>query len=134
MIFDIKKLLWKSKFGTFNLVISIWIQLTVTSWFLTKNLSNFISLPWILHNWYYHSIDCAHFQILPIRSDNPGKEPKSNQETSEMHASIPPIVRNGNQFEYHNSWYIQSLNTTKVSEGLPFRKIKVINLLAWLNN
>ena len=67
------------------------------------------------------------FYFYCFRSDNTEKEPKSNQETSEMHASIPPIVRNGNQFEYHNSWYIQSLNTTKVSEALPFRKIKVIN-------
>ena len=67
------------------------------------------------------------FHFYCFRSDNTEKEPKSNEETSEMHASIPPIVRNGNQFEYHNSWYIQSLNTSKVSEALPFRKIKVID-------
>ena len=26
------------------------------SWFLAKNLSNFVSLPWKLHNWYCHNL------------------------------------------------------------------------------
>ena len=26
------------------------------SWFLGKNLSNFVSLPWKLHNWYFHNV------------------------------------------------------------------------------
>ena len=64
--------------------------------------------------------------LLSFRSDTSEKEAKSNQETSEMHTSIPPIVRNGHQnFEYSNSWYIQPINSGKPSEMVPFRKIKV---------
>ena len=27
------------------------------SWFLAKNLSNFVSLPWKFHNWYCHNLN-----------------------------------------------------------------------------
>ena len=54
MIFDKENWLWKSsqilttsKFGNF-----IWLQLMLSQ----KNLSNFVSLPWKLHNRYCHTV------------------------------------------------------------------------------
>ena len=44
-LFDSLPLLQFSKFGNF-----IWLQ------FLAENLSNFVSLPWKLHNQYYHNL------------------------------------------------------------------------------
>ena len=34
------------------------------SWFLAKNLSNFVSLPWKLHDWYCHTADCTAWNYL----------------------------------------------------------------------
>ena len=65
MIFDIENWLRKSNFGTFltaphysnfqNLVISY-----EYSWFLAKNLSNFASIPWKLHNRECHNLNTQH--------------------------------------------------------------------------
>ena len=44
-IFDSSPLLQFSKFNGFLCLF----------WFLAKNLSNFVSLPWKLHNWYCHN-------------------------------------------------------------------------------
>ena len=42
-----------------NLVISF-----KYSWFLAKNLSNFVSLPWKLHNRYCHNLQAVHHQAV----------------------------------------------------------------------
>ena len=58
MIFDIENWLWKSNFGTFwQLAINpklnnfLWV-----CWFLSKNLSNFVSPIWKLQNPYCHTL------------------------------------------------------------------------------
>ena len=66
MIFDIENWLWKSNFGTFWQLANnfLWV-----CWFLGKNLSNFVSPVWKLHNPYCHrsgdAIDAIRFQYGP---------------------------------------------------------------------
>ena len=59
IIFDIENWLWKSNFLNFwHLPYTISQNSRITfdySWFLAKNLSNFVSLPWKLHNRYCHT-------------------------------------------------------------------------------
>ena len=59
MIFDIENWLWKSNFGTFWHLPTTPIhkiqQFPLDILFLTKNLSNFVSLTWKLHNRYCHN-------------------------------------------------------------------------------
>ena len=61
MIFDVENWLWKSNFGTFwhvptTPILKIqWFYLTIAySWFVGKNLSNFLSPDLKLHNPYCH--------------------------------------------------------------------------------
>ena len=64
IIFDIENWLWKSNFGTFwHLPIRLIskIQSFHYDWFLVRNLPNFVSLPWKLHNRYCHN-DCQRLQ------------------------------------------------------------------------
>ena len=59
MIFYIKNWLWKSNFGTSDSSPSIqnskFNHFLLLSWFLGKNLSNFVFPIWKLHNPYCHS-------------------------------------------------------------------------------
>ena len=36
------------------------------SWFLAKNLSNFVSLPWKLYNQYCHTVSCTSVYLLEL--------------------------------------------------------------------
>ena len=55
MIFDIENWLWKSNCGTFW---QLAINPKLKFWFLGKNLSDFVSPVWKLHNRYCHSMHC----------------------------------------------------------------------------
>ena len=63
MIFDIENWLWKSNFGFLTLTHYKNSQNLIVSFgcitFLAKNLSNFVSLPWKLHNRYYHTLTAS---------------------------------------------------------------------------
>ena len=45
------------------------------SWFLAKNLSNFVSLPWKLHNWYCHTHNTENKQKKNISNPPPPGSP-----------------------------------------------------------
>ena len=69
MIFDIDNWLWKSDFGTFwhfpiTPICKNPLILFDFSWFLAKNLSDFVSLPWKLHNRYCHPIELGVINFL----------------------------------------------------------------------
>ena len=62
IIFDVENWLWKSNFGTFlHLPILVnlqnWMISFDFSWFLAKSISNFVYLPWKLHNPYCHNTE-----------------------------------------------------------------------------
>ena len=69
IIFNVENWLWKSDFGTFwhlpiTPILKIqWFHLTTVD-FQPKNLSNFVSLPWKLHNRYCHSVKPSRIHIL----------------------------------------------------------------------
>ena len=60
MIFEIGNWLWKSNFGTFwqlaIIQISKFNNFLWVYWFLGKNISNFVSPVWTLHNPYCHNV------------------------------------------------------------------------------
>ena len=52
MIFDIENWLWKSDLALFDTSPLQQFAKFDYNWFLAKTLSNFVSLPWKLHNRY----------------------------------------------------------------------------------
>ena len=56
IIFDIENWLWKSNFGLFDSLPLQFSKFGNYSWFVAKNLSNFVSLSWKLHNRYCHDL------------------------------------------------------------------------------
>ena len=55
LIFDIENWFWKSDFDTFWCQSTKWNELLLGYWFLAKNFSHFVPLPWKLGNPYYHN-------------------------------------------------------------------------------